>query len=447
MSHDWMFCDGNGGLDGHQKTSRMGISNGTTPQIAISRRNLLVGAGMGALLWAMKSPALAQLAFDPKRKRPNVLVNIFLRGGMDGLNAVVPYGDPDYHRARPSLGLGTPQDSTKTPADRVVDLDGFFGLHPELSPLLPLYREGRLALVHAAGSGDETRSHFEAMATMEHGMSAEATGTASGWLARHLQTTAADINTPLRAVAFTSVMPDSLRGATNATALESLADFRLASESEQSVRFQVALHELYGSGNDAMSQAGRETLDVLKTLRTVEPGSYRPANGAKYPNSDLGKGLQQVAFLIKAGVGLEVAFLDKGGWDTHVAQSQLFSGQVQDLGVSLAAFAQDLGAEMSNVTTVVQTEFGRRVQENTGLGTDHGHGSVMFLLGGGVQGGRVHGRWPGLKVDSLDGPGDLQVTTDYRLVLAETLRNRLGNGRISEVFPSLQTAELGIVTA
>lgn len=441
---DWMFCDGEGRV-GPFRPERAVEPVSAEAQIAISRRHLLVGVALGGLVWASRRSALAQMAVSRPGTRPNVLVNIFLRGGMDGLNAVVPYGEDDYHRARPSLGIAAPKDPGK--GDRSLDLDGFFGLNPALSPLLPLFRDGKLGLVHAAGSGDETRSHFEAMATMEHGMSAEATGTASGWLARHLESSAGDRNSPLRAVAFSSVMPDSLRGATQATALESLADFRLAAGDEEEAQFRSALTELYGSGKDAIAQAGRETLEVLEALNRVDPRRYVPSNGAKYPDTDLGRGLRQVAFLIKADLGLEVAFLDKGGWDTHVAQAQLLSGHLDDLARSLAAFSQDLGNDLKRVTTVVQTEFGRRVQENTGLGTDHGHGSVMFLLGGGVKGGKVHGEWPGLKADALDGPGDLQVTTDYRLVLAEVLQQRCGNDRISEVFPNLSSKSLGFVSA
>jgi uncharacterized protein (DUF1501 family) len=270
------------------------------------------------------------------------------------------------------------------------------------------------------------------MNTMERGLAAGSAGDASGWLARHLAATEPAKPSPLRAVAFGGTMPDSLRGATSAIAINGLDEFRLISDEEAAMT--AVLKELYGSGKDAMSLAGAETLQVLDSLNQLDPKSYRPSNGAAYPKSDLGRALEQVALLIRADVGLEVAVLDRGGWDTHVAQgvsAGLLSNNLQDLGSSLAAFTRDLGTEMSRVTVVVQTEFGRRLQENTGLGTDHGRASVMFLLGGGVRGGKVYTRWPGLEDHQLEPPGDLRVTTDYREVLSAVLTHSFG----STIFP------------
>jgi uncharacterized protein (DUF1501 family) len=238
-------------------------------------------------------------------------------------------------------------------------------------------------------------------------------------------------------------MPDSLRGATDTISLNSLEDFKIEASKPDDVRW--ALRELYDVGKDEMSHAGMETLDVLETLNRLDPKVYQPSNGARYPESDLGRALRQVALLLRADVGLELAVLDKGGWDTHVAQgvsSGLLSSLLQDLGASLAAFHKDLGQVMSRVTVVIQTEFGRRVGENSGLGTDHGRASVLFLLGGGVHGGKVYAKWPGLEKEQLEDPGDLRVTTDYRTVLSEVLQKRL-NSDPSRVFDNFKSTPLG----
>ena len=369
---------------------------------------------------------------------------------MDGLSVVVPYGEDAYHRSRPSLALGSPGDRTRSAADRALDLDGFFGLNPRLSALLPLYRSGKLAAVHAVGSHDGTHSHFEAMDAMERGLDRASQGAASGWLTRHLLATPAQKSTPLRAVALGGTMPNSLSGATDALAMESLADFRLNLDDEREGEIRAALESLYADGRDTLTTAGRETLEALRTLRQLDPRSYVPANGARYPKSDLGKALQQIAFLVRADVGLEVACLDKGGWDTHVAQGSTggwLGGLLDDLGGSLAAFANDLGPAMDNVTVTVQTEFGRRAYENSGLGTDHGSASAMFAIGGGVKGGKVYGKWPGLEESQLSGPGDLKVTTDYRDVLGEALSKRMRDPDVRSVFPQWSPSFPGIFAA
>jgi uncharacterized protein (DUF1501 family) len=347
---------------------------------------------------------------------------------------------------RPTLRLLKPNDNTGAQGDRVLDLDGFFGLNPAMASALPLFREGKMSIVHAIGSGDQTRSHFEAMNTMERGLAAGSQGEASGWLARHLGSTEPSKVSPLRAVAFGGIMPDSLRGATDAIAINGLEDFKLVAADEAVMR--DALVEMYSEGKDAMSVAGNETLQVLDSLNKLDPQSYKPSNGATYPQSDLGTALKQVALLIRADLGLEIAVLDKGGWDTHVAQgvsAGLLSGLLQDIGAALAAFHADLGGEMSRVTVVVQTEFGRRLQENSGLGTDHGRASVMFLLGGGVRGGKIHTKWPGLEENQLELPGDLRVTTDYRQVLSEVLSKRLGSDP-SKVFAGYQWSPTGLIS-
>jgi uncharacterized protein (DUF1501 family) len=436
----------------------------------LTRRQILTGAALAAAAGGAgrSLSALASVTIGPRGKQAggDALVVLFLRGGADGLNIVVPYADDDYHRLRPSLGLPGPKDRGVEAKARALDLDGFFGLHPALAPLLPLYQAGQLAAVHAIGSGDQTRSHFEAMATMERGLARD-TGTASGWLARHLASTAGEADSPLRAVAIAETMPDSLRGATNATALMTLSEYRLAAPNvmptgsggkvfhaaptpSRADAITETLHGLYGAGEakaeqlplksdvDVLRSAGRETLAALEAVKRLDAAHYRPENGAVYPKTEMGNGMLQAACLIKGGVGLEIACLDMGGWDTHVAQGRdtgWQAGRLEELGKALAAFAQDLGASMAHVTTVVMTEFGRRAYENTGLGTDHGRASCMFLMGGGVRGGKVYGTWPGLAENKLEDHGDLRVTTDYRDVLSEVLSHRLKNDRLAEVFP------------
>jgi uncharacterized protein (DUF1501 family) len=327
-----------------------------------------------------------------------------------------------------------------------LDLDGFFGFNPALASLLPLFREGELGIVHACGSQDHTRSHFEAMSSMERGLSGREEGDASGWLARHLASTHAENSTPLRAVAIGRTMPDSLRGATDAIALGSIDDYRLRIDPARYDRVHRQLKELYGGKNDPFAAAGRETLDVLQAIRKLDVANYKPENGAVYPESDLGHALSQIAMLVKAKVGLEVAALDKGGWDTHYGQNiggQL-AGLLKDLGDSLAAFHTDMGASMKRTTVAVQTEFGRRVRENQSLGTDHGRASVMFVLGASVHGGKVYGQWPGLEDRQLDEVGDLRVTTDYRNVLAEILSSQ-GNHNVGQVFRGFGRQPVGII--
>ncbi|HLK16692.1 MAG TPA: DUF1501 domain-containing protein [Fimbriimonadaceae bacterium] len=439
---DWWSCDGHG-------HSAAPVAK---PRVAptFSRRGVLTGAAVGAVGWLAGSRALAQLAVAPKGVpgRRDVLVSIFLRGGMDGLNVVTPYGEDAYYKLRPSLAIPRPGAAGGKPGERLLDLDGFFGLNPALAPLLPFYRDGRLAFVHAVGSGDPSHSHFEAMEAMERGLHRNGERSASGWLSRHLLATPARKETPLRAVALSGTLPTSLSGATEALAMESLDEFKLNLDPTQEPLFQQGLEELYGEGKDVLTTAGRETLEVLKTLNRLNPAAYRASHGAAYPKSDLGLALRQVAFLIRADVGLEVAVLDRGGWDTHFIQgstSGILTNQLDDVGKSLAAFATDLGPELGSVTVVLQTEFGRRAYENSSGGTDHGHGSVMTVLGGGTKGGKVYGRWPGLSESRLDGPGDLAVTTDYRSVLSEVLAKRMGNRELGSVFPDFGAANVGVV--
>jgi len=403
----------------------------------ISRRGLLATLSLGALLGARSALGQVVLSEDAKDHQGDVIVNVFLRGGMDGLSAVVPYAEDAYHRARPNLRLRSPKDASQGAAYQALDLDGFFGLNPAMAALLPLFKEGKMSFVHAAGSGDQTRSHFEAMNAMERGMYQMRGGVQTGWIARHLASTPRRTETPLRAVALSATMPDSLRGASHATAMESLTDFRLADPEMRDM-----LVSLYGSGQDVMTQAGRETLDVLQKLSKIDV----KLDPKKYPANSLGQALQQVAVLIRSNVGLEVASLEMGGWDTHVAQGTVngwLPSYLKDLAAALAAFEADMGPDMKRVTVIVQTEFGRRVEENTGLGTDHGRASTMFLMGGSVKGGRVFAEWPGLEKNQLDEVGDLRVTTDYRDVLADALTKRAPGSNPTAVFPDWTAKKQG----
>lgn len=397
----------------------------------LSRRSLLAGAlGLAA------GSALSQISLR-QRRDPDapVLVVLFLRGGCDGLNTVVPFGEDEYYRLRPSLALRKRD---------VLDLDGFFGLHPSLAPLLPHFREGRLAVVHAVGSQDRTRSHFEAMSAMERGVAAASEHASSGWVARYLNERATGPS-PLRSIAFSNVLPDSMRGGTSGIALENLKQYRLRGDGAQARRLCRSLAALYSSGEDVLTQAGRATLEALELVENLPAA---PSASEPYPESELGLAFAQTAQLIHAGIGLEVACLEKGGWDTHVAQGATtgwHSLLLEDLARSLSAFAADVAEHLSRVTVVVMTEFGRRAYENAGLGTDHGRASVMFLLGEGVVGGKVHGDWPGLAPERLEEPGDLRVTTDYRSVLAEVLRRRMALRKVDGVLPGFSGAGIGTV--
>lgn len=445
--HDWLGCDGSGNAPREVE--------GNLESIPMARRAMLGGALASLLWWAKGKTALAGLAVapPPREVERDILVVIFLRGGADGLNLIVPHGDDDYYKNRPTLGVASPKDKTKNSNDRALDLNGFFGLHPTLAPLKPFYDTGEMALVHACGSFDQSRSHFEAMALMEHGQGSTPGGQNGGWLARHLSSARGHNESPLRAVALSNIMPESLRGATQATALNSLDEFRLVlpdgnNSEKNEARARQILSTLY-DGKDAVAHAGRETLAVLESLRRLDPKNYKPTGGAQYPDSTLGRGLRQVACLIKGDIGLEAACLDHSGpflWDTHAVQNNLLPAQATDLAQGIAAFVRDLKSEMNRVTIVAMTEFGRRVAENRSLGTDHGRAGVMFLLGGNIKGGQVYGQWPGLGKDDLEDPGDLKVTADYRDVLGEIVAKRLKNDKVEAIFPGHQARFMGITT-
>jgi uncharacterized protein (DUF1501 family) len=320
--------------------------------------------------------------------------------------------------------------------NQTLPLDDFFGLNLLLKELMPAYNDGQMAIVHAAGSEDTTRSHFEAQDLMEHGGIA-----AGGWLGRFLRTSNANASSALAAVAMGTAMPECLRGAPAATVLQSLDQFDMGEDSEALTR---QLRKLYEVQRDQLASAGRDTLDALDRIASLRRTTYAPEHGAAYASDEFSQRLRQLAQLIKARVGLEAASVDLGGWDSHFAQSSLISPLMIQLSQGLGAFYQDLGPLMATTSIVVMTEFGRRVQENSSFGTDHGRGSVMFILGGGVKGNRVVGDWPGLKPDVLEGPGDLTVVHNYRNVLAPVLRRHGAGDKLNVIFPDFALREIDI---
>jgi uncharacterized protein (DUF1501 family) len=363
-----------------------------------------------------------------------VLVAIFQRGAVDGLNVVVPYGEKTYYDARPSIAVPRPGSGENA----ALDLDGFFGLHPSLAPILPCFKDGSAAFVHAAGSPDATRSHFDAQDFMESGTPG-VKSTADGFLSRALAPVKTAQASPLRAVSLTPALPRILAGRSGAVAMGSLAEFGIraggatpaVSASFEAMYAEAAAGSLAGTAKDSFEAA--------RILKASDPGRRGPENGADYPKSGFGNALKQIAQLIKADVGLEIAFTDVGGWDTHAgeggAQGQL-GNRLRDYGSAIAAFARDLGSRMADVTLVTMSEFGRTVKENGNRGTDHGHANVMLLLGGGVKGGKVYGQWPGLDASHLYENRDLAVTTDFRDVFAEVLEKRMRIRELATVFPS-----------
>ena len=356
------------------------------------------------------------------------LVIIFQRGAADGLNVVVPYREPAYYQYRPTIAI---------PQNQVIDLDGFFGFHPAMAPLKPLWDQRHLAVVHASGSPDPSRSHFDAQDFMESGTPG-LKATLDGWLNRALQ--AEDLawpqkqHTPFRAVALGEQIPRTLDGRIQAVALDNIRNFGV-----QSSTAAAGFAAMYDQSTDAVLHGtGQETFEAVKMLRAADPASYVPAAGVEYPNGPFGNSLRQIAQLLKASLGVEAAFADIGGWDTHqnegAAEGQL-AGRLREFSLGLSAFWNDMGTEAENIVVVTMSEFGRTCRQNGTGGTDHGHANVMFVLGGPVRGGRVYGRWPGLEQEQLYEARDLAITTDFRQVLGEAAYRTLGSRNLELVFP------------
>jgi len=411
----------------------------------LSRRDFLKLAGSFAVAPALPT-WMPRMAFAPQGVEPpgDILVVVFQRGGMDGISAVIPHGDGDYYQHRSALAIPEPEDGSDQTG---IDLDGFFGLHPSLRPLKDLWDEKTLAIVHAVGSPDPTHSHFDAMDYMERGTPGEKS-IPTGWIGRHLQTAPWQNESPFRAIGMGGVMQAALRGPIPVTTLKSISDFHLQGDVSQLTEIRARLESLYNLGSTLDAEA-METFNAVDMLDKIDVTNYTPSGAAVYPETEFGMAMKQVAQIAKAEIGLEVACVDIGGWDTHNQQGQL-EGELPTLlnefSSGLASLYHDLGDRAERVTIVTMSEFGRRVRENGSEGTDHGHGNCMFVLGGGVNGGKVYGEWPGLAPEKLFDGIDLDIKTDYRHVLGEVVEKRLKNPSLGEVFPTYSDwKNLGIV--
>lgn len=361
------------------------------------------------------------------------LVVIFQRGAADGLNIVIPHRENAYYQMRPTIAIQQNQ---------VIDLDGFFGLHPAMQPLKPLWDQHHLAIVHACGSPDPTRSHFDAQDYMESGTPG-VKSTTDGWLNRALQAEdaccAARAHSAFRAVALGTQVPRTLEGRIPAVAVNNVRDFSVGGQNPAAVPVAASFEAMYAdSVNAVLHGTGTETFEAVKMLQAADPARYTPAPGANYPNGPFGNSLRQIAQLLKANLGVEAAFTDIGGWDTHQNQGNVngqMANRMRDFSEGIAAFWTDMGDEAENVVLVTMSEFGRTVHQNGTGGTDHGHANAMFILGGTVQGGRVYGKWPGMHQDQLYEGRDLAITTDFRQVLGEAAYKTVGARNLDLVFP------------
>ena len=403
--------------------------------MSITRRVFLRNGGLAvigttAIPAFLTRAACAAESLGAKNKR---LVVIFQRGAADGLNIVVPHGERAYYSMRPSINI---------PRNTVIDLDGFFGLHPSLSAFQPLWKQRHLAIVHAAGSPDPTRSHFDAQDFMESGTPG-LRATEDGWLNRTLhslpQTSLPAAQSAFRGIALGPSMPRILSGSERAVAINNINDFGVGGDNPKALSNANTFEAMYEHSVDSVLHgSGQETFDAVKMLKSADPAKYKPAANANYPNGRFGDSLKQLAQLIKADLGVQVAFADIGGWDHHVNEGST-QGQIanvlREFSQSLAAFWIDLGDLAEDTVVVTMSEFGRTARENGNRGTDHGHANVMFVMGGPLKGGKVYGRWPGLDQSQLYEGRDLAVTTDFRQVLGEAVYKHLGNKALDQVFP------------
>jgi uncharacterized protein (DUF1501 family) len=368
------------------------------------------------------------------------LVVLFQRGAADGLNIVVPFAEQAYYNMRPSIAIPRPKNS----GDSVIDLDGFFGLHPSMTAFKALWDQKHLAIVHAAGSPDITRSHFDAQDYMESGTPG-VKSTEDGWLNRAIGQVKEAQASPFRAVAMGGSLPRTLAGSVPAVAMGDIRGFAVGGRGPGAATASNTFEAMYEQSVDTVLHGtGNETFEAVKMLKSADPEKYTPAEGANYPRGRFGDSLRQVAQLIKANLGVEVAFADIGGWDHHVNEGNV-QGQIANLtrefSQAIAAFWTDLGDLGENTVVVTMSEFGRTARENGNRGTDHGHANVMFVLGGPVRGGRVYGRWPGLQPEQLYEGRDLAVTTDFRQVLGEAVYSHLGSKELQKVFPGFEKGD------
>jgi uncharacterized protein (DUF1501 family) len=404
--------------------------------MSITRRTFMKGGAMAVVGTAAIPSFLSRAAWGVVKAGSEGmrLVVIFQRGAADGLNIVVPHGERSYYAMRPSINV---------PRQQVIDLDGFFGLHPSLASFKPLWDQKQLAIVHSAGSPDTTRSHFDAQDYMESGTPGVKI-TSDGWLNRTLQSEPV-ATTPFRAVALGTSLPRILAGKAPAVAVSNVNGFGIANGNPAAAPLGSTFEAMYAESVDSVLHGtGRETFEAVKMLKSADPQRYVPARGANYPRGRFGDALRQTAQLIKSNLGVQLAFTDIGGWDHHVNEGSTEGQLANVLGEfsqSIAAFWTDLGALAEDTVLVTMSEFGRTARENGNRGTDHGHANVMFVLGGRVRGGRVYGRWPGLDPSQLNEGRDLALTTDFRRVLGEAVACHLGNRDLNKVFPGFDNSQ------
>jgi uncharacterized protein (DUF1501 family) len=401
------------------------------------RNSALAVVGTTAIPAFLKRAAFGAVESGSKTKR---LVVIFQRGAADGLNIVVPHGEPAYYAMRPSINI---------PRNQVLDLDGFFGLHPSLAAFQPIWNQKHLAIVHAAGSPDPSRSHFDAQDFMESGTPG-IKATEDGWLNRSLRAlpSSAD-SSAFRAIALGPSLPRILSGSEPAAAINNINDFAVAGKNPNAAPVANTFEAMYEQSVDSVLHGtGQETFEAVKMLQSANPAKYSPAPGANYPKGRFGDSLKQLAQLVKANLGVQVAFADIGGWDHHVNEGST-QGQIanvlREFSESLAAFWIDLGDMAEDTVVVSMSEFGRTARENGNRGTDHGHANVMFVMGGRVKGGKVYGRWPGLDQSQLYEGRDLALTTDFRRVLGEAVYRHMGNKALNQVFPGFDNQTQGFL--
>jgi uncharacterized protein (DUF1501 family) len=403
-----------------------------------SRRRFLQSTALGVLALGLPPAFLVRAAKAQEKTKGKVLVVVFQRGAMDGLNAVIPFKDPAYYALRPTIAIAEPASAE----DRAIDLDGFYGLHPALAPLKSIYDDGHLAIVHAAGSPDNSRSHFDAQDFMEIGTPG-IRSTPDGWLNRTLSEMKKGPSS-FRGIALTAQMPRILTGSAPALTLSSVDEFRLRDQA-----MAATLQRLYTATSDSLFRVGGDNLfAAMDELRQIE--SRIPVSAERYPTGRFGASLGHIARLIKAGVGLEIAFTEIPGWDTHVSQGGArgqMANRLKQLAEGLATFYRDLGDRVEDVVLITLSEFGRTARENGNRGTDHGHGNVMLVLGGPVRGGKVYGRWPGLAPELLYEGRDLDLTTDFRTVCGEVISRHLGQKELAQIFPGFLPASetLGLI--
>ncbi len=400
----------------------------------ISRRGFMKAGGLALISLGADPIFLDRAAYALQSVRGatagKTMVCLFQRGAVDGLSMIVPAGDPWYWQERTRIAL---------PKEQLVTLDGMFALHPRLAPLKPLWDQHSLAIVHAVGSPSTSRSHFDAQDYMESG-TPDVKNTPDGWANRFCAHAAEHANTPFRAVAFGPQLPRTLAGSAPSLAIDDLRTFGMrAAQASGEQKLTRAFEELYeGAATGLVASSSAESFEAIRMLKSANPSALQPGNGAVYGKSKLATSLQQIAQLIKADLGVEIAFVDVGGWDTHVNQGAdqgQLAGRLDELAGALSAFTTDLGSRMRDVVVITMSEFGRTVKENGTSGTDHGHGTAMMIMGGNVQGGKVYGRWPGLAPEQRYEGRDLAVTTDFRAVFSEVLQGHLGPADIGAVFP------------